>query len=231
MELLVADIGIEVERKMVHGMRLVVRPDGRVHLSMPFFMSERDARAFVLQHWNWILRTREKMKNRPQPTLSEYISGEKHYFFGKAYELVVETVPSGSNEVTLQGEQIVMRCRESTSRENRRNLLYAWYRRQLQAVLTELVDRWTQRLGTPEVTWSIRLMRSEWGSCMARKRRVVFNLDLARVPMECVEYVVVHELTHLNVQNHGPQFKALMTERMPEWKELRKRLKEMQKMQ
>jgi predicted metal-dependent hydrolase len=53
---------------------------------------------------------------------------------------------------------------------------------------------------------------------------MIFNLDLARVPMECIEYIVVHELTHLAVQNHGPAFQALMTQRLPSWKVIRKQL-------
>ena len=69
-------------------------------------------------------------------------------------------------------------------------------------------------------------MKSEWGSCIARKRKLLFNLELARVPKECIEYVVVHELTHLAVQNHGPAFKALMTQRLPQWKERRKQLRQ-----
>jgi predicted metal-dependent hydrolase len=99
-----------------------------------------------------------------------------------------------------------------------------WYREQLQEVLSELTGRWLERLGEAPVSWRIRQMRSEWGSCTARKRHLMFNLELARVPMECVEYVVVHELTHLAVQNHGPAFQALMTQRLPNWKMLRKQL-------
>ena len=67
-------------------------------------------------------------------------------------------------------------------------------------------------------------MKSLWGSCQWRKRLITLNAELARVPRELVEYVVVHELTHLRVHDHGPQFKALMNARLPQWHPLRRRL-------
>ena len=65
-----------------------------------------------------------------------------------------------------------------------------------------------------------------WGSCGAKRRILLFNLELARVPKECIEYVVVHELTHLKVQNHSKVFEALMTQRLPGWRNLRQKLNE-----
>lgn len=83
---------------------------------------------------------------------------------------------------------------------------------------------WCARLGEAGVTWRIRQMKSLWGSCHIRQRHVVYNSELARAPLELVEYVVVHELTHLKVSNHGPRFRALMDERLPGWAALRRRL-------
>lgn len=85
-------------------------------------------------------------------------------------------------------------------------------------------EEWCTRLGEEGVTWRIRQMKSLWGSCHIRRRHVVYNAELARVPPEFVEYVVVHELTHFRVPDHGPHFRALMDERLPGWEELRHRL-------
>ena len=91
-------------------------------------------------------------------------------------------------------------------------------------VLAELMPQWTARLQEPNVTWKMRPLKTLWGSCHVRKRHVLFNSELAHAPRELVEYVVVHELTHLKVPNHGPRFYALMDERLPKWRLLRRRL-------
>ena len=83
---------------------------------------------------------------------------------------------------------------------------------------------WCARLGEPGVTWKLRSMKTLWGACHFRKRHVTYSRELARVPEELAEYVVVHELTHLRVPNHGPAFYALMDVRLPGWRALRRAL-------
>ena len=94
----------------------------------------------------------------------------------------------------------------------------------LAALLAELHDSWCIRLGEANVTWKIRTMKTLWGSCHFRKRHVTYSRALARVSRELVEYVVVHELTHLRAPNHGPAFYALMDSRLPGWRTLRRLL-------
>lgn len=94
----------------------------------------------------------------------------------------------------------------------------------LRATLDELHLFWTARLAEPGVTWKLRRMTSIWGSCHWNKRCVTYNSELSRVPRELVEYVVVHELTHLQAHDHGPRFYALMDVRLPGWRVLRRRL-------
>ena len=220
------DIEIEVERKIIRGMRLAVYPpDGRVRLSIPFWVSEQEARDFLMLKWQWICRSREKVLSRPRNKAREYLSGEQHLLFGVPYTLQVEPLSSGSPSVTKEGNRIILRCRPQTTPARREAVLYEWYRAQLHPVLEQMINEWLLRIGEAPVVWTTRRMKSEWGSCIARKRKLLFNLELARVPRECIEYVVVHELTHLAVQNHGPAFKALMTQRLPQWKALRKQLR------
>lgn len=94
----------------------------------------------------------------------------------------------------------------------------------LAALLGELQALWTARLSESGVAWRLRRMKTLWGSCHWAKRRITYNAELARAPRELVEYVVVHELTHLQVHDHGPRFRALMDERLPGWPILRRRL-------
>lgn len=94
----------------------------------------------------------------------------------------------------------------------------------LNALLEDLNDVWTSRLAEHGVTWKVRRLKSLWGSCHILNRCITYNAELARVPQEMVEYVVVHELTHLKAANHGPKFCRLMDERLPGWQNLRRRL-------
>lgn len=89
-------------------------------------------------------------------------------------------------------------------------------------------SEWCLRLGEPGVTWRVRALKSLWGSCHIRKRHVLYSAELAFAPRELVEYVVVHELTHLRVPNHGMGFRQLMDERLPGWEALRRRLNKRQ---
>ena len=95
----------------------------------------------------------------------------------------------------------------------------------LAGLIGELHGRWALALDEPSVTWSLRAMKTLWGSCNWRKRHVTYSLDLVREPRELVEYVVVHELTHLRVPNHGPAFQSLMDARLPDWRRRRSLLR------
>lgn len=94
----------------------------------------------------------------------------------------------------------------------------------LKRLLQELHASWCVRLGEAPVTWKIRRAKSVWGCCHWRERHVNYNAELAHAPRELVEYVVVHELTHLVAHDHGERFYALMDERLPDWKAKRRRL-------
>ena len=87
-----------------------------------------------------------------------------------------------------------------------------------------LMPIWAARLCEPGVNWKLRTMKSLWGSCNWRKRLITLNAELARVSRDLVEYVVVHEFTHLQAHDHGPGFRSLMDARLPDWRERRRRL-------
>ena len=218
---------IQVERKPIKNMHLsVYPPDGRVHLSVPDYLSEADARSYVISKWEWIRRQQDEIAAQARQTVREYVSGENHYFFGVRYRLRVVYTTSGANSIDVHGDMMTMRIRKGSSQERRAELLTEWYRERLKEYLGPLVEQWAQKLDEPDVRWQVKEMKTMWGSCGVKRRTLLFNLELARVPKECIEYVVVHELTHLKVQNHNKLFEALMTQRLPAWRSLRVQLNE-----
>ena len=218
---------IEVERKPIKNTHLsVYPPDGRVHLSVPDYLTEGDVRSYVISKWEWIRTQQDEIAVQARQTQREYVSGENHYYFGVRYRLRVSYITSGANSVEVRGDTMTMRVRKDSTVERRAELMTEWYREQLKEYIGPLVERWAEKLEERNVTWQIKSMKTLWGSCNARRRSLLFNLELARVPKECIEYVVVHELTHLKIQNHSKVFEFLLGQQIPNWKSLRKKLNE-----
>lgn len=218
---------IEVERKPIKNMHLsVYPPDGRVHLSVPDYLTEGDARSYVISKWEWIEKQQADIEAQARQTKREYVSGENHFFFGVRYRLAVIYTTSGANSIEVRGNTMTMSIRKGSTLERRAELMTEWYREQLKEYIGPLVERWAEKLEEQDITWQVKEMKTMWGSCGVKRRSLLFNLELARVPKECIEYVVVHELTHLKVQNHNKLFEALLTQRLPGWRSLRTQLNE-----
>ena len=220
--MIIDGIDIQVEYKPIKNTHLAVYPpDGRVHVSAPDYLTEDDVRSYVVSKWDWIIRQRTVIAETPRQTERQFVSGESHYLFGTRYYLKVEEISSGQSEIVIQGTKMMMRLNKVS---NRRALMQDFYRTKLKNFLEEVISKWTVQLSISNFTWQIKMMKTQWGSCTKKSRILLFNLELARVPKECIEYVVVHELTHLTVPSHNRVFETLMTERLPRWREIRKQL-------
>lgn len=223
----IADIEIEIERKPIKNMHLsVYPPHGRVHISVPDYLNDNDIQAYVESKWDWVLQRRTEIIEQARQTDREYVSGEDHYLFGIRYRLKIVPITSGAYKVDIKGNTITMSIAAASTAERRRELMQEFYREKLKAYLTDLIEHWQQQLHEPHITWKIKLMKTRWGSCSLKKRCLLFNLALARVPKECIEYVVVHELTHLKTEHHNKLFERLLTQRLPNWSTRRRRLNE-----
>lgn len=220
----VRGLPVEIARKRMRYIRVRVRQDGTVLLSVPWHVATHEAVDFLLSKWEWVEQTRAKVLSRPAPEPLLYRDGDIVPLFGEPLRLEVVDVPYGGNIVERREDVLRLYQTVSTSPERRARLIRAFYNARLRERLSALIDEWLARLGEGPVTWTVRDMSTEWGSCTKARRTLRFGLQLAQVPPECVEYVVVHELTHLRVANHGPEFKALMDERLPDWRERRRRL-------
>lgn len=221
----VSDLEIEVECKNIKNMHLAVYPpDARVHLSMPEYLSEEDARSFILQKLEWIRKQQQEILSQPRQTERQYVSGESHFLFGKRYQLIIEELPHYVNSIEVRGNKIYMFVKPGTTIEQRASVLRAWYRFQLKNELQPLIERWAAKFEETDYEWQVKQMKTEWGSCIPSKRLLIFNLELARVPRECIEFVIVHEFCHLKIDNHNKLFEALMNRRLPNWRTLRKKL-------
>ena len=219
-------VAVEVERKAIKNTHLsVYPPDGRVHISVPRELSDHDIRSFVISHIDWVRRERKKKRAQLRQTRREYVSGESIYCLGKRYRLsVVSEDAQATERIAWGGTKLQLFVRETSSRDHRSRIVESWQKEMLKVLVERLMEKWCTRLKVEIPSWQIKRMRSRWGSCNRAKRAVSLNFALARVPVKCVEYVVVHELTHLEVANHGKDFQALLSSRLPRNKDLRNEL-------
>lgn len=219
----IAGIELELVEKRVKRLSLrVYPPDGRVRLTVPRGTPGSVVHATVAERAEWIRAHQARFKALPQPEATLYVSGETHYVAGQATTLRLSL--GSTRGVTLEDGVLVLHCTPECDRQARAARLEAWYRRQLQAALPPLVDQWSERLAVPTPEYRVKRMSTRWGSCNPRARRIWLNLALARRRPQLLEYVVVHELAHLRVPDHGPKFKALMTSALPGWRQLDREL-------
>ena len=222
----IAGIQIEIERKKIKHTHLAVYPpDARVHVSAPDDLSDRDLRSFLASKIGWIREQRKAVLAQPRQTRRQYVSGESVYCLGRRYKLsVVVEDRYATEKVAWGGNKLSLYFREGASREHREKIVESWQKAMLCECLAGKIKAWCRKLKLALPETEIRKMKTRWASCLQKRGKIVFNAALGRVPARCIEYVVVHELTHFEVSNHSEAFVKLMDGRLPRWRALRKEL-------
>lgn len=222
--MIIGNIDIEVERKPIKNLHLAVYPpNGRVHVSSPKEWSDEDIRSFVVSRWDWIEEQRKDIANQARQSHREFVDGESHYVLGVKYRLKVKYA-NATPSVEIHGGVVSMTVRPDASESKRSEVMREYLRSVLKEELAEMVDKWCKKMEVEEVTWIVKQMKTRWGSCVESKKLIQLNLELARLPRRCIEYVVVHELCHLRVHGHNRMFENLISQYLPNWKSLRKEL-------
>ena len=219
--LLIDDLPVEIVRKNIRTLRLSVHmPDGRVRVSMPLRTSDATVRELVTARRAWIEKHQARFAARELPAALTYVSGELHAYQGELYELRVQPT-NGPARVVLQndGSFLTLYIRSGSTVEQRRKALDNWYRQQLRELLPALLAAWQPVIGAQASSWGIRQMKTRWGTCNIQARRIWLSLELIKRPLPCLEYVVVHELTHLHERYHNARFWGFMDQFMPDWRQ------------
>ena len=220
---------VHLRRKRIKNMYLrVQKPDGHIDISAPLAMKRAQIEAFLLKNTGWVQRKQRAMKERAaQRALTcQYLTGQKLLVWGEACELVVRKAKGREASVCRKGDRLLLTVPDYATAEQRRDLVNGWYRQQLAAVIPKLLPRCEAVVGKKAAECRIRNMKTRWGTCNVVKARVWLNLQLAKYKPEALEYVMLHELTHLWVHNHGPAFKARMDRYCPDWRRVRRELNE-----
>ncbi|WP_008318198.1 M48 family metallopeptidase [Leptolyngbya sp. PCC 6406] len=217
--IVIRDIPVQVMRKPIKNLHLgVYPPDGQVRVSAPEHLTDDNIRLAVISRLSWIRKQQAAFQAQPRQSAREMVSGESHYLFGQRYRLeVIER--RGRHEVVVKNNSTLqLFVNPGTTPANRTRVLIEWYRQQLKARIPPLLVFWQPIIGQQVSAWGVKKMKTKWGSCNSQQRRIWLNLELAKKPPECLEYVMVHELVHLLERHHNDRFKALMDEFLPPWR-------------
>ncbi len=225
--MIINNLEIAVEHKAIKNMHLsVYPPDGKVKVSAPLLYSNERIELYVLQKWNWIQEKRAKVQQYKIQPEREYVSGEAHFFKGQNYRLKVIRNSSIERHAELSGTYINLYVKEKDLKTTCEKTLYDFYKKELQIILDEYIKKWSQILQININEYSIKKMRTRWGSCSPEKRTIIFNSELGKKDVSCIEYVVLHELTHIIERTHGDKFQAILNRYMPDWNNRKQKLNE-----
>ena len=201
----------------------VLPPDGRVRVSAPTQLTDEAITMFVRTKLGWIKKQQEKFQQQPRQSERQYVSGETLYVWGKQYFLQVEYSYKG-NALTLSGDKAILTVRKESSPKHRGSFVNEWYRNLLKQEVAKYLPKWEKTTGLYCSSWQSKYMTTKWGTCNPTSKKIWLNIQLAKKPIECLEYVILHELAHLKVHNHGPEFTAILDQYMPCWRDHRRRL-------
>lgn len=201
----------------------VLPPDGRVRVSAPTQLTDEAITMFVRTKLGWIKKQQEKFQQQPRQSERQYVSGETLYVWGKQYFLQVEYSYKG-NALTLSGDKAILTVRKESSPKQRGSFVNEWYRSLLKQKVAKYLPKWEKTTGLYCSSWQSKYMTTKWGTCNPTSKKIWLNIQLAKKPIECLEYVILHELAHLKVHNHGPEFTAILDQYMPYWRDHRCRL-------
>ena len=222
--ILLGDIPIMITRKRIKHVHLKVHaPSGRVTISAPHRLSLRFIETFTVERLGWIRKQQERLKAEPAEDRPRFVDGERHFVRGQEYSLTV-VEQQGRPNVRLEHDRIVLVVRPGATPEARARVMRNWHKSILRDALPALITQWEPRLSVQLAKFHLRYMTTRWGTCNCRRKEIRLNTELATKPAVMLEYVLVHELVHLLVPNHGPRFVALMDRHYPAWRETRKQL-------
>lgn len=224
-QITINNIKIDVVRKNIKNIHLAVYPPtGRVRIAAPLKVNEDAIRLFAISKIGWIKRNQRKFETQERIPPREYKERESHHFLGRRYLLnIVET--DETQKVVLKSKKFIeLHIKPLTPTAKRHEILTEWYRVQLKKLIPAIIAKWEKILNVKVDTWQVKQMKTKWGSCNIEKKRIWINLELAKKPAHCLEYIVVHEMVHLLERHHNDRFLYYMDTHLPNWRQLKTEL-------
>ena len=203
-----------------------IKSTGEVCISAPRRVTKSELEKMIYEKADWILSNKEKMSTKKQNTIDKDIkNGSQIFINGKNY--IIKIIIGNFNHVYMHDTILTIQIKENyiTSQEYINNYFENWQKEKMYITSDKLIDIYLAKLNKYNLTkpeLSIRTMTSRWGSCIPSKNKITINKNLIYPPEECLEYVILHELSHLIEANHSKSFYNIISNIMPNWKERKK---------
>jgi len=215
----VSGIPVEVVRKDIKNLHLAVYPpNGRVRVAVPSHVTDETVRLAVISRLAWIRRQQSVLEKQERQSKRELITGESHFVQGRRYRLNVIEQDAPATVVIRNSKTLELRVRPGSNQQKRERVLQRWYRQLLKEQIPDLLAKWKPVVGVQVEHWGVKRMKTRWGTCNKEAQRIWLNLELAKKPPACLEYILVHEMVHLLERHHNDNFRAYMDEFLPQWR-------------
>ena len=218
---------IDVVLKDIKNVHLsVYPPSGKVRIAAPLRMNLDTIRIYAISKLAWIKKQQQKFQDQVREAPREFLYKEGHYFLGQRYmlKIVEQDAPP---YVVIKHKTIELHIRPNTDTQKRQSIMDEWYRQQLKELAPPIIEKWEKLMEVSINELAVRKMKTKWGTCNREAKRIWLNLELAKKPIHCIEYILVHELVHLLERTHNANFIACMGHYLPEWKHLKNELNQL----
>lgn len=224
-QIIISDLKIDVIRKDIKNIHLsVYPPTGGVRISAPIQVNEDTIRLYAISKLGWIKRQQRKFEEQERISPREYKNRESHYFKGVRYLLNIIEADASPKVVLRNKTYIDLYIKPDATASKRHETMKGWYRKELKKIIPDLISKWEKRMNLKVYDWQVRQMKTKWGSCNIEKKRIWLNLELAKKPIHCLEYIIVHEMVHLLERHHNDNFIYYLDMYLPNWKQLKSEL-------
>jgi len=219
-----------VQRKKVKNINLRVNIDKQIIVSIPENMEIEIVRDFVKSKVEWIKKQQSyyNLFTKDKECIT-FENGETVYLLGKQYKIKI--VSDIINNISIKEKYFEIHIKDKyiKDKEYIKGIYNTWLKEYSKQLFNTLTEKYHSSLKKYDIQFpqiEVRTMKSRWGSCLSNDNKVIYNLNLIKTPICCIEYVVLHELSHFRYQNHSKNFYNFITIFMPDWKERKKILDE-----
>lgn len=217
-----------LNRKAKRNVNFRIKENGEICISAPRYVSKQELEKMISQRADWLIEAQNKVISKTHNKIEKTIkNGSTTFVNGKQYQIKI--IPSISNDVYFHENIITIKIKSKylENDEYINKFFKTWLKEYEYYLCDKLIDKYIElfkkyNLKKPDLT--IREMTSRWGSCIPAKNKITINQKLIHTPFTCLEYVVLHEVSHLIEPNHSPKFYALIENIMPDWKTRRQLL-------
>lgn len=213
-------IEFKIKRSGRKTLGISVLPSGAIEVTAPNDVQVEKIRELIIKRGAWLLEQRRLTNFNPilQPR-KQFISGESFFLLGRQYRLKV--FESNYDSVDLLDDRIILNCTFPDDFELKNKLMLSWYSQKASAFLVQRFKEKALSFNQENIHVSVKKLSKNWGEYHPSKKSVILNLELIVAPVECIDYVIVHELCHAEVLNHGVEFYDLLKSRLPNWNALK----------